>query len=41
MIMALLCIKDATLYGVNSNETSEQFVNKYVTLNNSLFFSNL
>lgn len=29
------------MYGVNNNEIGEQFVNKYVTLNNSLFFSNL
>jgi hypothetical protein len=37
----LLCIKDATLYGVNSNATGEQFVKKDVTLYNSVFFSNL
>jgi hypothetical protein len=29
------------MYGVNSNETIEQFVDKYVTSNNSLFFSHL
>jgi len=28
-------IKDALIYGVDNNETIEQFVDKYVTLNNS------
>jgi hypothetical protein len=32
----VLWIKDAPNYGVNNNETIGQFVNKYVTLNNSL-----
>ncbi len=34
MIM-VLWIKDALIYGVDNNETIEQFVEKYVTLNNS------
>jgi hypothetical protein len=37
----LLWIKDALIYGVDNNETIEQFVNKYVTLNNSLLPSHL
>jgi hypothetical protein len=36
----LLWIKDAPIYGVDSNETIEQFVDKY-TLNISLFPSHL
>ncbi len=34
MIM-VLWIKDALIYGVDNNETIEQIVEKYVTLNNS------
>jgi hypothetical protein len=37
----LLWIKDAPIYGVDSNETIEQFVDKYVTLNISLLPSHL
>jgi hypothetical protein len=33
----LLWIKNGPMYGVDSNETIEQFVNKYVISNNSLF----
>jgi hypothetical protein len=37
----LLWIKDASIYGVDNNETIGQFVDKYVTLNNSLVLSHL
>ncbi len=37
----LLCIKNGPTYGVDSNQTNKQFVNKYVTSNNSLFPSHL
>jgi hypothetical protein len=37
----LLWIKDAPIYGVDSIETIEQFVNKYVTLNISILRSHL
>ncbi len=37
----LLLIKNGPTYGVDSNEIIEQFVDKYVTSNNSLFPSHL
>jgi len=37
----LLWIKDAPIYGIDSNETIQQFVDKYVTLNISLLPSHL
>jgi hypothetical protein len=37
----LLFIKNGPTYGVDSNEIIEQFVDKYVTSNNSLFPSHL
>ncbi len=37
----LLWINDASNYGVDNNETIGKFVNKYVTLNNSLIPSHL
>jgi len=36
-----LWIKNGPTYGIDSNEIIEQFVYKYVTFNNSLFFLNL
>ncbi len=37
----LLWMKNGPTYGVNNNETIKQFVDKYVTFNNSLLLSHL